>query len=99
VRDALRQWEQSRASGRQVWFDGRVVRCAAGVLALWNPNREVVVLCPEPCVGVQEAVLAAFLEQAQARSPQEAAAFLDAHWEALRGVSIRDSEDRGSSFG
>lgn len=88
MREPLRLWEQSRAACRQVWFDGRVIRCAGGVLAVWNPNREVLVVAPEPATGVQAALLGAFLAQAAHRSPEEAAAFLDAHWAAL--VSIRD---------
>lgn len=88
MREPLRLWEQSRASCRQVWFDGRVIRCAGGVLAVWNPNREVLVLAPEPATGVQAALLAAFLAQARHQGPAEAAVFLDAHWESL--VSIRD---------
>lgn len=87
MRDALRLWEQSRAGTREVWFDGRVIRCAQGVLAVWNPNREVLVLAPEPRTGVLEPRLAAFLAQAGPVSPQEAAALLDAHLGALRAAS------------
>lgn len=88
MRDTLRLWETSRQDGRLVWLDDRVIRCAGGVLAVWNPNRETLQPCPEPGTGVQEAVLAAFLAQAAPRSAQEAAAFLDAHLSLL--VSFRD---------
>jgi uncharacterized protein YbbK (DUF523 family) len=86
VRDALRLWEQSRAGTREVWFDGRAIRCHEGVLAVWNPNREVLVLAPEPRTAVPLPRLAAFLAQVGPVPPQEAAAFLDAHLGALRAL-------------
>ena len=86
MREPLRLWEQSRAGTRQVWFDGRVIRCAEGPLAVWNPNREVLTLALEPRLASLEPRLAAFLAQAGPESPQDAAALLDAHWAALAGA-------------
>lgn len=85
MREALRVWEGARQDGRRVWLDDRVIRCAGGVLAVWNPNRETLQPCPEPGTGVQEAVLAVFLAQAGPQTPQEAAVFLDAHLDQLMG--------------
>lgn len=93
MRESLRVWETSRQDGRRVWLDDRVIRCAGGVLAVWNPNRETLQPCPEPGTGVQPAALAAFLAQAAPRSALEAAAFLDAHLDRL--VSMRDSGAAG----
>lgn len=93
MRESLRLWDGSRQAGRRVWLDGQVIRCQDGILAIWNPNREVLVGCPEPTTRVLASVLAAFLAQAAPRSAQEAAAFLDAHLGRL--VSLRDSEIQG----
>lgn len=84
MRPELRAWDESRARNREVWFDGRAIRTAQGVIALWNPNRDVLVPALEPSVGLSAPLLAAFLAQLGPREPREVAAFLDAHIASLR---------------
>lgn len=86
VRAELRAWDQSRASGREVWFDGSAVRIGPSgvVLAVWNQNREALTVLPDAPTGLCPARLSTFLTQVGSRDPHEIATFLDAHLDSLR---------------